>query len=188
MSSASLIRAFVALELPEPVREALAAVLDAARRNAPGKLAWVSPESMHLTLAYLGPSSPERLDALRPELARAGAAHRPLELGLAQTGVFPSPQRPSVLWVGLHPSPPLAALQAEVAAMVRALGWSLDERPFVPHLTCARAKWPGALAAHWAELFVPQLRWTAGALSLMRSDSGPQGALYTRLDAFLLGA
>lgn len=186
----SVIRAFVALELPGPVRDALGAAIESARGTAPGKLSWSPPEKIHLTLAFLGASEPAKLEALEPQLAAAVSAHPPFPLALGRSGLFPAPKRPNVLWIGLQPSPPLQQLQADVAAAVRALGWELEARPFAPHLTCARVKWPGppgALAAAWQQLEVPTPRWTADSVTLMKSETHPDGARYTPLATFPLG-
>lgn len=190
MSGEAPVRAFVALELPAAVREALGAAIDSAKDGAPGKLGWSAPEKAHLTLAFLGGSDPGKLKALEPELGVAAGAVQPFELALGRPGVFPGPKRPAVLWIGVQPSAPLTALQTEVARVVRAHGWSLEERPFSPHLTCARVKWPGppgALAAAWGRVEVATVRWQVEELALMKSETRPEGARYTQLAGFKLG-
>jgi 2'-5' RNA ligase len=180
-----MIRAFVALELPEPVRQALLDAIDGVRAAAPGKLAWTPGDNLHLTLAFLGGSEPERLALLADRLREIGSRHRAFPLELAGTGQFPHARRPSVLWVGVKPSPALMALQAEVADAARGLGWELESRPFAAHLTCARVKVPGppgALAEAWAQARIGPVRWQVDALALMRSDTRPSGAVYTAME------
>jgi len=177
------VRAFVALELPEQVRGELARVIDITA-GLPGKLALVPPEKLHLTLAFLGPREPERLERLGDALRVIARAHSGFELELGGPGVFPAPTRPSVLWIGLRQSPALHGLQAAVDAACRAHGWILEDRAFQAHLTCARVKFAGpsgALASAWQRIEVTPVRWRADSLSLMRSDSGPGGARYTAI-------
>src|SRR5207245_1117539 len=79
------VRAFVALEVPEPQRTALAAHLDLCRRVAPG-FRWVPSESLHLTLRFLGSVTQDLLDGLRRDLRRLGG--RPFRLALDGFGTF----------------------------------------------------------------------------------------------------
>jgi 2'-5' RNA ligase len=183
-----LVRAFVALELPEPVRDALVATMGPVRGRAPGKLAWTPRDNLHLTLAFLGGSEPERLEALGEALRELGSRHAPFALELGGPGMFPNARMPSVLWVGTRQSPALTGLQAHVAEACRKLGWALESRPFAAHLTCARVKHAAAgLAELWGAARVVPARWNAGALSLMRSDTRPSGAAYAALARFPLG-
>ncbi|MBS2028937.1 MAG: RNA 2',3'-cyclic phosphodiesterase [Deltaproteobacteria bacterium] len=184
------VRAFVALELPEPVRDALAAAAESAKAHAPGKLSWTAIEKLHLTLVFLGASEPEKLTELQKSLDEEARATKPFSLALAGPGVFPSPRKPSVLWIGLQPSPELVALQAGVAKRCQALGWTLEDRAYAAHLTLARVKFagpPGKLWDAWKDVKPPELRWDVHELTLMRSDTTPGGAVYSALGRSPLG-
>ena len=179
-----MIRAFVALELPEFVRDALALAAESAKSHAPGNLSWTAPANLHLTLVFLGPSEPEKLSALQKSLDEQSAATQPFSLALAGPGVFPSPRKPSVLWIGLQPSPELLALQAGVAQRCQALGWTLEERAYAAHLTLARVKFagpPDQLWDAWKDVKPPAQRWDVHEVSLMRSESTPNGTVYSAL-------
>jgi 2'-5' RNA ligase len=175
----SQVRAFVALELPEPVRQALAALVARARLDAPGTLSWVAEEKLHLTLAFLGACAPERLEVLARHLETRLAEEPALPLSLATPGLFPGPARPAVLWVGVGGGERLALLQQRVERLCDGAGLPVEVRPFVAHLTCARVRRQGpagALAAHWLPLPVDPTRWAQSSVSLLRSDPGPGGA------------
>jgi len=106
------VRAFVALELPGSIRADLATLIARAQPGAPGKLAWVPEEKLHLTLAFLGACPPQVLDrrALRlPESLRTVAA---LELPLSSPWHCLGSARPPVLCVAVpgRPSPPARLL------------------------------------------------------------------------------
>ena len=129
-------RLFVAVVPPE---EALAHLANAVERVRPLEpaLRWAEPQRWHLTLAFLGEVGEEVLPELSERLARAAARHPAHRLALEGAGRFG--QR--VLWVGVGRDagllPPLAA---SVAAAARRCGIAMEERPYRPHVTVARAR------------------------------------------------
>ena len=186
------LRTFVAIELPEPVRVAIAAA-QAELRGALGTRAssvrWVDPESAHLTLKFLGDTPETALVGIEAAL-RASLAEVPaFGLQTGALGCFPSGRAPRVLWLGLDGGlAPLAAAHDAVEAAIAPLGWPTEARPFAPHLTLGRLR-PDASPAERAgigkaagAIWPPRPTALAvGAVSLMRSELGPGGARYTRL-------
>lgn len=182
------VRCFVAIELPEALRETIASYFDREGRGRAGAgVTWVRAASLHLTLKFLGEVASDRLPALQAALAAAVAGHPPFVLALRGAGAFPSPERPRVLWVGAGAGAAEAtALAAAVELAVEPLGHAPENRPFTPHLTVGRVKVPpresGALrrlleAARdraWDEWLVP-------AVHLVRSELFPAGPIYSIL-------
>ena len=173
------VRTFVAIELPERVRSALAGVPAAAILPAAASVRWTPPQNLHLTLRFLGDTPEEQLapvaDAL--DAVAAGAASFELELGAA--GAFPEARNARVLWVGLVDADrKLRKLRNQVEAAVRGLGWKREGRPFAPHLTLARLRRPTRLpAGGWTET-VPRCRFAVKEIALIRSILKPAGAEY----------
>jgi 2'-5' RNA ligase len=162
------IRAFVALELEQALKDGLAQAALGLRGLLPG-VRWVAPEGIHLTLRFLGPSRPEQLQRLEPALAAAARACPPLA--------------PRVLWVGLEAPPALLTLQAACETAARAAGYAPERRPFRAHLTLGRWR------ERAARPLLPALDLGAtvlGRLVLFRSELRPQGARYTPLATFAL--
>ena len=144
-------RLFVAIELPESVREALRNAIDLLRGNGlTAGLRWVRPEGIHLTLTFLGataePRVPEIAAALRAALAGAPA----FNLQPDGLGTFPEirPGRREsgrrglrVLWVGIAgDTAALSALAARVEGALAPLGYPEEGRPYSAHLTLARVR------------------------------------------------
>lgn len=176
-------RLFVAVDPPEPLRSALGAEIEGLRRLAPGAK-WVRPESIHVTLAFLGATDDEKVPAISQALERVGRAHRPLVLEARGGGAFGGKRKPRVLWVGLEGDlEPLAMLQKAVEEALVPLGYQPEERAFRPHLTLARARDPRgdpALAPCAEELQTASLgSFPVEELILYRSDLSPKGAVYT---------
>jgi 2'-5' RNA ligase len=122
---------FIALELPEPVRDALMAVAD----GVPGAY-WEEEDQLHLTLRYLGELDGGTRAALFHQLERLHTA--PFQLVLSGFGFFPPRGEPESLWVGVERSQPLEALRARVDAIATRLGVPTDRRRWTPHVTLAR--------------------------------------------------
>jgi 2'-5' RNA ligase len=172
------VRAFVALTVPAPVRAELADAV-APLRAADPALRWIPAEQWHLTLAFLGEVDDGVLPDLTERLARAARRHPPLRLALAGGGRFGD----RVLWTRVReepdrPSDGLRRLAGSVAAAARRCGIAVEDRPYRPHLTLARAR--GAVDLRPAVAALARFRgtpWTAEALHLVRSrlGAGPGG-------------
>ncbi len=126
-------RLFIAIELPGDLKR----MIGRLQADIPGAR-WVSPEQIHLTLAFLGEVEDSTLESLNMNLA---LIHQPdFRLYVSGTGCFPDSRRPRVLWMGLEPQPHLETLAAMVRKSVLSCGIQLEERPFSPHITLARLK------------------------------------------------
>lgn len=134
-------RLFLAFEIPELLKERLAAEAGRLARLHRG-WRWVDPEALHVTLRFLGEVEPLRLDTHAPAWRLASAPHAAIDARLAGAGVFPSAGRPRVLFAGLHEidgGGRLPALAADLETAARSLGFEPEDRPFRSHVTLARA-------------------------------------------------
>ncbi len=183
MSGDGSVRAFVALELGEPLRQALG---ELQQRLGPtlGAIRLVKPEGIHLTLRFLGQTSPEQVRALGPPLAAAARACPRLEARVRGVGTFPDRGRPGVLWVGVELPPEALELQRTCERAALAAGFAAEERPFRAHLTLGRWRERAPRPAlPETDLGPTQLH----SLVLFRSETAPAGAVYTPLARFALG-
>lgn len=131
-------RLFVAIDIDEAIRERLARFLEGVQSFAPAQeVRWVRPESLHLTLKFIGESGPERAQQIRRALStvRAQAA----EFSFKGYGFFPSAKAPRVFWVGIQAGPNLATVAAVVDAALTPFTTTRERAPYTPHLTLARA-------------------------------------------------
>jgi 2'-5' RNA ligase len=180
-------RLFLAVDLPDARREELArlqAGLSGAR--------WVAAAQIHVTLRFLGHLKDEQVP---PLVAALGEVRAPaFRLALAGIGTFPPGRsRARVLWAGLAPREPLAALKIAMDAAVDAVLGPDPEagRGFSPHVTIARFRerpgpeLPAYLAAHGALASEP---WPVGAFHLYESHLSPKGARYVVRQSFPLVA
>lgn len=174
-----LARAFLAVVPPVAVLDAVEARVATLTREAPS-LRWLPRPQWHITLAFLG--RVDDADALRAALAAAVGDHPPFSARLGTGGAFPAPRRASVLWVGVahgHAAVTGLAGRARVAGV--GLADHVEDRPYHPHLTVARAPRPrsltGLVDAIGAGPIGPP--WTVTDVAVVESDTRPDGAVHT---------
>ena len=191
-------RVFVALDIDDSIRARLATFLDGVRGFSP-EARWVRPESMHVTLKFIGEKPAEVVEEIKQSLSgiRAGT----IEISFRGYGFFPTSKAPRVFWIGIAAGPQLAALAKSVDEATAVLGVPQEEHDFSPHLTLARR---GSGAPHWrkgdragaANSFqrlqeklaaMPALEFgtmTAREFFLYQSQLHPGGAKYTKIGRF----
>lgn len=136
-------RLFVAVDLPGEVRRLLGRMIEDLKVEL-GRLRWVRPERIHLTLKFLGEVAEPQVADLGRALARAvPGSTSPFELQVRGVGRFPSGSRPRVIWAGLETvsgvqTDALDALRERVEGAAADAGFPREARPFRPHLTLAR--------------------------------------------------
>jgi 2'-5' RNA ligase len=177
------LRLFIAVDVPDPVKAALAEAVAPFRERIPGAR-WSRPSAWHVTLKFLGTTWPRVVDEVHEAVAATAGAAGPFESRLTDVGAFPSARRARVLWAGL--SDPDGRFGRLVADLDEALVEHFDpeKRAFTPHLTLARLTPPRDLGE-----FVPELpgmsvaseRFTVDGLVLYRSHLSPKGATYEPL-------
>jgi RNA 2',3'-cyclic 3'-phosphodiesterase len=124
-------RLFVAINLPEDVKETLANVCF----GVPGAR-WVPKDQMHLTLRFIGDADSALLDDIADALDNVNAST--FNLALHGTGYFPPRRKPTVLWTGIIPCPELIDLRDSVEDRMKELGLPDEERKYHAHVTLAR--------------------------------------------------
>lgn len=135
-------RLFVAVELPDRVREHLDARTAPLRASMAG-WRWTPAAQWHLTLAFLGEVPEERLPEVSRRMGLAARRHEPFDLELAGLGAFSSLRRARVLWTGVDGDREvLTALADSVGAGARRAKIRIEERRYRPHMTLGRRRAP----------------------------------------------
>ena len=183
------IRAFIAIELPDPVKDSLSSLEDRLRPAEHPFVKWVGPKGIHLTLKFLGNIATDQVPRIIEAITSASQGLSPLKLQIGGLGAFPNLQRPRVIWVAVTGEvDPLIALQRDIDQALVPLGFAIEKRPFSPHLTLGRLreraspgerKSIGELVMATESEGGPSMEVTQ--ISLMRSTLTPSGAIYNRL-------
>ena len=159
-------RLFLAIVLSEPMKDALIAAQNALYdRGVRGR--WTGEENLHLTLAFIGeyPDAAPVMDAL------AELRFAPFELQLEGLGCFGD-----LWWAGLRASAPLEALVRRTRRALADAGVPYDRKRFSPHITLLRNA-----SGKLPPVRIEAASMAVDAVSLMRSDRGRNGMIYTEL-------
>jgi RNA 2',3'-cyclic 3'-phosphodiesterase len=179
-------RLFVALDLPDEVRDAIRELI-AKLRPLCENARWVRPEGMHVTLKFIGHVPAEKLDPIRAALAGVRSS-APVDMTFRGLGFFPSERRPRVLWYGIEASENLATLAADIERRLEPLGIAREKREFTPHLTLARFESPrgldGPIKIVEGLKTLHSLTARETQFHLYESTLKPSGAEYKKLESF----
>lgn len=199
LGTMTTIRTFIAIELSDAARTALAGLQNRLKTiSPPHSVRWTAVQNIHLTLHFLGDTPAENIDAIGQVLQAAAETVPPFEVNLGRLGCFPNTRRPRVLWAGLMDTPPaLPELHRRLGAqLAQEIGFAPETRPYAPHLTLGRVK-NGIPARHLRQLSqaIEQAQPGVGKLAtlhvaeirLIKSQLKPTGAIYSPLHTARLG-
>ncbi|GAB5468928.1 MAG: RNA 2',3'-cyclic phosphodiesterase [Rhodospirillales bacterium] len=136
-----MLRLFVALSLPDEIREALSDLED----RLPGAR-WLDEESYHITLRFIGEVDGGQADDIAYELDRLDG--RGFELSLCGLGHWGEGSRARALWAKVEKTEPLSRLQQKVENALQRVGCKAERRRFSPHVTIARLRNTPSEALH----------------------------------------
>jgi RNA 2',3'-cyclic 3'-phosphodiesterase len=189
-------RLFIALDIDDSIRERLRNFVDGVSGFAPDAH-WVRPESLHVTLKFIGNKTSDEAEQIKQALSRVTSAA--IEISFRGYGFFPTARSPRVFWIGVEAGPGLAALAKSVDETTATLGIPKEEHAFSPHLTLAR-RGSGAprarkgdapnqsfqrLQEKLAAMSVPDFgTMTAREFFLYESQLGRGGSRYTKIARF----
>jgi RNA 2',3'-cyclic 3'-phosphodiesterase len=185
----NLLRAFIAIDLPHPLQDAIERQTIRLRQTLGDDLVrWIPIQNMHLTLKFIGNIAASHVDFLKQLIARTAESHPQFDLQIGGFGSFPNSKLPRVLWAGIHAPADLASLQKNIEAGASRLGYERDERPFSPHLTLGRVRQniePAELQKVRAALDSIQIGNIGSAridtVHLYKSELRSSGSVYTKL-------
>lgn len=190
-----VVRSFIAIDLPAGVRTELTSLEEKLKARRHPFVKWVDPESMHLTLKFLGNVAVDSIPQLVDVMFGVATAHSPFRLELAGAGAFPNWQRPQVVWVGVGGElDKLNGLHTELESALSPLGYPPESRSFSGHLTLGRLRdraTPderrrfGEFAQSVQLATAPSFE--VNAIRLMKSQLTPAGPVYSELASAGLG-
>ena len=178
-------RLFIGIPLSTTVIEELS-IISARLRSHNDGLRWSSPETWHITLQFLGNTSPEQYQCVVPRLRELHSPSIPIALG--PIDIF---DRAGVLFAGVRLTSGLTAPQQRVTSATKLCGFAPETRPYQPHITLARTK------GRAQSQTLPELKtrihrqtrfsgFTTDTFVLYESFPGPTGSRYEVRERFPL--
>jgi 2'-5' RNA ligase len=180
------LRLFVAIEIPEAVKDAVEEAF-APWREAFPKARWVPRENLHVTLKFLGRTWPRLSEWVPAQVESAAADLARFPARLRGVGSFPSAKRGRALWAGFEDADRTGELAAAIEAAL-ADEFPTEKRPFHPHLTVARSDPPLKLPAGYTSTELASDEWDVEHVVLFRSHLGRPAPRYEPLARFRLGS
>ena len=193
-------RIFIALDIDEAIRQRIQRFTEGVSGFAPDAR-WVRPESLHVTLKFIGEKPMESVEGIKSSLASIRA--KSFEVTFRGYGFFPTAKAARVFWVGIESGPQFPSLAKAVDEVAIALGIAKEDHPFAPHLTLARGggrsgspRWRGGdtsnknfqvLQEKLAALPTPDFgTMAAREFFLYQSQLSQGGSRYTKIARFEL--
>jgi len=175
------IRTFLALELPQTVRNKLSAHTELiSGHDKLQQIRWLPKENYHLTLSFLGNVEYALISSLQLKLEQILSSKQAIPFRFSEITPFPFSGTPKIVAAILAYSDELMQLQHNTAKCVRAFGMSLERRRFKPHVTLGRLK----SLSRKSIAFQPQQIFLEGVsekVVIFQSELMPKGAFYTSL-------
>jgi 2'-5' RNA ligase len=193
-------RLFIALDIDDAIRAHISRFIDGVSGFAP-EARWVKPESLHVTLKFIGEQPEPIVEQIKNALSAVKAA--PMPIHFRGYGFFPTAKSPRVFWIGMEAGPELAVLAAAIDETTATLGIPKEDRAYSPHLTLARGS-GGSGSPRWRKEDGPNRNFqrlqeklaalpapdfgtmTAHEFFLYQSKLSPKGSIYTKLAGFKL--
>lgn len=179
-------RVFIAIELPREIRKALSG-LQRELKPLTNTARWVAPDSIHITLKFIGEVGESRIDDI--DRAIVSVSWKPFMVAVRNVGFFPGSRSPRIFWAGME-APMMTQLAEALDTRLHRIGFEKEERAFRPHITLARARQSridGALVSASAKYQTHDFgSFTADRFFLIQSTLRPDGAVYTKLREYSL--
>ena len=177
-------RTFIGIDIGDAIRaSAIALQKELAKTGAEVK--WVTPESMHVTLLFLGEVDDRELHPVCKAVKASAATESPFTLRVSGVGAFPTARRPKVLWAGVADgAEALQRLYGSLEEKMLDLGcYRKEERGYTPHLTLGRVKGDADGLTIAGEL-QKRLAWDGGRTTVdevlvFSSETDRTGPVYT---------
>ena len=186
----NLIRTFLAVPLPNEVKgkkNMFFSTIDQSKVQ----INWIKSQNLHLTLKFIGYTPENLFGEIVSDLSEIFKNQKPFSISVKDTGCFPSPERPSTLWMGIDGNTnPLKNLVLNIENTMEKLGFPRAGKKFYPHITIARIKYPQKLTPD-IQIFLKShydpIDLTNDRVQFLASELLKTGTLYSTIKSFPLG-
>jgi 2'-5' RNA ligase len=182
-------RTFIALALPPKIKTEISKLQNLLQQpDYKSSLKWVDPNNLHITLKFLGETTPEKVDLLSEKIKKHLHPVKPITVTLSNLGAFPSISKPNVIWSDVFPKDELIMTFKNIETICLSEGFEQEQKPFKTHITLARLK-RGTTQEQIKQISsvlknnitIPPLTFNIDGVTIYKSVLTPQGPLYTAL-------
>ncbi|MFH2137219.1 MAG: RNA 2',3'-cyclic phosphodiesterase [Candidatus Omnitrophota bacterium] len=178
------IRSFIAIEINNAFAQELKRIQEHLKNSLDGKINWVEPKNIHLTLRFLDNITPAQTEQIKQIIIKIARKNKEFSINPGILSAFPSILNPQILWVGIASGcKQLRDIAKTLQDELAKINFSPDEKPFHPHLTLGRIKFTKdkkAFGKMSKEIVVnSSLVSRVNRIVLFKSTLTPQGAIYS---------
>lgn len=181
------IRCFISIDIDPPVKKIIKDFVSFnLKQHIQGRVRWVNPDNLHLTLSFLGDISKDMIPLVKDAIKKVSMESEPFKIELSDLGCFPNFQNPRVLWIGIKEQPILHQIKRNIDRELDNLGVAYDKKSFSPHLTIGRIK--GPVKMDWGNLKALDFKafFIVREILFMESRLYPEGPVYNQIFGGLL--
>ena len=182
-------RAFIAIDIGDNVREKLVQAQDKIARTKAAKIKFVEPENLHITLKFLGEITEEQAKEISEILGKIAKKYKKHEVKVKGIGVFPNYSYVRVIWAGVEGDQIIKSMANDIERELRKLGFKRD-KDFIAHVTIGRVKFVKdkvELMLTLRELANEDFGiFTVDVIELKKSTLTPKGPIYETIARFEL--
>lgn len=176
-------RLFVAVDLPEGVKDYLYELQSLIKDSKLAKVKWVSKKNLHLTMKFLGEIPENKLSELRDNLRNI--KFKKFNLKLSKIGFYPNENKINVIWVGVEPENEVVKLQMLVDQETMSLGKFKSGA----HITLGRVKHLKDIKLfknRLNKIKITEISFEVGSFALFKSALSKDGPSYAVLEMYEL--
>jgi len=180
------------LALPVNATSAFIAVYKKFKNElAEEPIKWVSPEHLHLTMFFFGPTSEDMEFRIKKTMDTARGSLKVLNVRFNRIDAFPSEHNPRVIWAGVDHPEPFQELYDTLLNRLQGGDVALERnKKFIPHLTLGRPRWIRD-RSHFRRLLklyqsIPFPETRIDTITYFQSVLTPQGPIYKPLGIYPL--
>ena len=180
-------RVFIGIPIGHKIKSILPS-LKSTVHSSTNIIKWIPPENIHLTLSFLGNISDKDISNIIQTLENC-ITFKYFKIKIKSTGVFPSPNIPKILWIGIGKgADELASLQQHIEKAVRKFKEINPKEIFTPHITIARIRRLQRKidVLPFLNTVYSPIELDINSICLYESILLPEGARYTVLTEFPL--
>ena len=187
MAKGQLLRSFIAIELPEEVKDKLIVFRDTIKQDIRGhEVKWVNINNIHLTIKFLGEAEWETIQKIGDNFEQKPNEFPSPNLIISKIGMFPNKYQPKILWVGCSKPAELVNIYTAFNKICAPLNFPIEKRSFSPHLTIGRVKPNPSLntvhniqSGFFKYESIEFGNFTANQVIIFHSDLKPSGPVYS---------
>jgi len=181
-----MIRLFVALKIPENIKEQLLNICNGLVPDA-SLYSWVTADKIHLTLKFIGEVEENLVSPISTELDFV-KNYRSFDFKISRFGFFIRDKRPKILWAGLHTDESIYKLVKELNKRMEFFNIEPERRKFKSHLTLLRikSKIDENFISNFNNYQFDNLKFKTNKIALVKSELSQTGAQYTEINNYEL--